>query len=51
LEQVKLTLLFSQFKQSYMQNFPKSLAELKLESGDVVFQDVCVLYLQMYFIV
>ena len=34
-----------------MQNFPKSLAELKLESGDVVFQDVCVLYLQMYFIV
>lgn len=29
---------FSQFKHLYVQNLPRSLAELKLESTDVVFQ-------------
>lgn len=34
-----------------MQNFPEGLAELKLESSGVMFQEVYVPYLQMCFVV
>lgn len=43
MEQAKLTLLYSHFKHSYLQNFPKSWAELKLEPSDVMFQEAYVL--------